>query len=155
MAASIRGISLRVYRVLLLFSGHRREEDIEHWLVRLAAEAGAHVKVDCADLAYGQQWDLRQEENVERTCAMARAGHWDFGHGAPPCATWSAALYANQDGPPPLRSRSHPWGLPHLRGKLRKKLEEANFMMLACLSILAAILSSGGGASMEHPEDRG
>lgn len=55
-----------------------------------------------------------------------------FVHIAPPCGTSSRArerpMSAGEWGPPPLRSSSHPWGLPFLSPKDRHRVEQANIL---------------------------
>lgn len=55
-----------------------------------------------------------------------------FVHIAPPCGTSSRArerpMSAGEWGPPPLRSSSHPWGLPFLSPKDRRRVEQANIL---------------------------
>ena len=44
----------------------------------------------------------------------------------PPCSTWSRARHADTEGQKPLRSRSHPLGLPALTESEQQKVDKAN-----------------------------
>ena len=103
-----RGVPLPSARFLHLFSGHARAGDVEDALRRHGALEGILVRTDCADLGHGPEWNLLDEENVQRLCALAGAGYWQGVHSGPPCSTWSAARYSGRPGPPPLRSRDEP-----------------------------------------------
>ena len=73
----------------------------------------------------------------------------------PPCNTHSRAVWANSDGPKPVRSRSHPLGFPWLQGKLLAKCRMANLFIEK--SIEASTIAHAAGAAFlwEHPEDLG
>lgn len=123
--------------------------------MKLGASRGLLVKVECGDLALGEQWDLRRSSNLEVLLAMAQSGAWNGFHSGPPCSTWSMARYANNIGPPPLRSRDLPWGLPNLAARHRLQVLEANQLMDASLTLLSAVARQGGSVSQEHPADPG
>ena len=86
----------RVLVFLHIFSGHRREGDLEDWLTKLGCEAGVYVMVICADLGYGDHWDLTKKKNLRALKARADAGEFHGKHGGPPCSTWSAARWLEQ-----------------------------------------------------------
>lgn len=60
-----RGVALRTYIFHHLYSGLRREGDLEWYLVRLGASRGLRVIVINYDLAYGQEFDLGSETVVK------------------------------------------------------------------------------------------
>ena len=49
---------MRVFVVVHLFSGERREGDMEEWIQTLADKNNLRVHVTSADLAEHPQWDL-------------------------------------------------------------------------------------------------
>ena len=105
-----RGVGLiRVYRFLHMFSGAQREKDLEWYLLRKGAAAGFRVIVESLDLAYGSEYDLGDQVVVERYVKTAK--RYSGAHNGSPCSTWSRVRF-QPGGPPPLRSREHPWGLP-------------------------------------------
>ena len=77
------------------------------------------------DLSFLLSWDTLRKDSCDA---------WDvvFVHIAPPCGTSSRArerpMSAGEWGPPPLRSSSHPWGLPFLSPKDRRRVEQANIL---------------------------
>eukprot|EP00972_Heterocapsa_arctica_P053556 7888372-Heterocapsa_arctica.AAC.1 len=75
-------------------------------------------------------------------------------HGGPPCCTWSAARH-RPGAPPPLRDRSRLFGLPHLRRKLMLSCNRDSEIALRYLDLRMGVLTCGGYASWEHPDDRG
>jgi hypothetical protein len=85
---------------------------------------------------------------------MARHGYYHGAHAAPPCATWSKARWA-PGGPPPVRDRDRPWGLPGLTTFWTMKVAEANALLLAAVLITKAVAMSGGSCTLEHPADPG
>ena len=82
-------------------------------------------------------------------------------HMAPPCGTCSAARNkrhrdleaAGYDLPRPLRSKSHPMGLPTLRGLDAAKVASANLLYFATLEIAKICLQYDILLSIENPEN--
>ena len=104
-----RSVRTKVFVFVHLFSGHRREGDLEWFLIGLGAEQGSRVAVINFDKAYGDQFDLGDDEVITNLVEKGRAGRVDGVHNGAPCSTWSAARFA-PGGPPPLRTRDAPWG---------------------------------------------
>ena len=90
-----------------LFSGLRREEDLEWWLVRLGGSRGLKISVENFDLAYGQCFDLANEETIRDLPERIRKGFAQGARDGSPCSTWSRARFA-PGGSPPLRDRERP-----------------------------------------------
>ncbi len=88
-----------------LFSGLRRDGDIETCLKKLGAEEGFYVVTESLDLAYGD--DLGLSEVDDRVVHLARERKYSGVHNGAPCSTWSRVRFV-PGGPPPLRLRSHP-----------------------------------------------
>lgn len=107
------------------------------------------------DRALSSDHDLRDEEKVQRLVVLARSGRFASVHAGPPCGTWSRARYRELPGPPPLRSRALPWGLPGLTARLTSQLRSGTELFWATMLILGAVLESLGLYSLEHPEDPG
>ena len=99
------------YYFLHMFSGLKRDRDLEWYLVRIGARHGMKVVVISLDLAYGCQNDLYDVEVVKRLVQKGRELFWSGVHNGSPCSTWSR-MRSQPGGPPPLRSRTYPWGLP-------------------------------------------
>ena len=102
--------------------------------------------------------DLASEALRHKYVEEVAAGDWDALIIAPPCTTFSRALWADDHGPPRLRSRDFPWGFPHLPPQLAAKLNEANVLIdFACQIVQAAAHceSKRVGVVLEFPEDLG
>ena len=84
-------------------------------------------------------------------CWSGRVFGW---HGGPPCNTWTKARWA-PGGPPPLRSRSLPFGLPSLSPKLKLQCSRGSELSLRNMDCMEGVLASGGCATSEHPADPG
>ena len=122
-------------------------------MTKIGAAMGYLVRFISSDLGFGEEWDLSMECNVRRVELEAENGLYDGGHGGAPCGSWSAARYANSNGPPPLRSSTFPWGLPSLSREHQRQVDEANVLMLGQWRILRAMHKDGATTSAEHPED--
>ena len=145
----------RVLRFLHLFSGPRREEDLEFWLVALAAAKGVVMTVDVADLETYPPVDVLDETTSRELVARAKAKYWDGAHAGPPCATWAIVLWFELPGfsPSPYRDRDHPWGLPGLKGKRLARCEAGTAMLLVTLEVLEALGECESSVTLEHPRD--
>jgi len=108
--------------------------------------------VENIDLGYANQCDLPLDTNVETLKSKAAVGWYDGGPGGPPCSTWTRLRY-RAGGPPPLRSREYPWGLPHLTAGQRRSCDTASLILYAVMEVLTLIAGLGGTVTMEHPED--
>jgi hypothetical protein len=81
-------------RVLWLFSGPRREDDIqvclERQLVSLFAPGGVETKVFSLhfDTLHGRHFDASRPDVRKRVLDEVRGGLWDVVVASPPCNTW-------------------------------------------------------------------
>jgi hypothetical protein len=79
---------------------------------------------------------------------------------SPPCATFPRAVYSNNQGPKPVRSREYPLGFPSASNKSRAKAEEGNILAycaIAAMQAVAIAVKRGHQCIgfIEHPEDLG
>eukprot|EP00965_Chrysotila_dentata_P166211 5487597-Pleurochrysis_carterae.AAC.1 len=79
---------------------------------------------------------------------------------SPPCSTFSVSRHCSSasspdGGPPVLRTRDHPSGLPAVPSAHRPKLDPANKIICHTCLILRTVQASGGSYILEHPADRG
>ena len=148
---------VRVLRFLHLFSGPRREEDLEFWLVALAAAKGIVMIVDVADLETYPPVDVLDETTERELVARAKAKYWDGAHAGPPCATWAIVLWFEIPGfsPSPYRSRDCPWGMPGLKGKRLARCEAGTVMLFVTLEVLEALGLCNSSVTLEFPRDPG
>ncbi len=72
-------------------------------------------------------------------------------------STWGRARHMGRGGPPPLRNRRHPWGIPSVTGTGRELLETANEQLRATFGTLEAAMAASPScfAIFVHPEDLG
>ena len=137
-----------------LYSGLRREQDLEWYLLRAGGAAGLRIVVRTYDVGYGPEFDLLQPEVLERLHQEIRAGRGDGAHSGAPCSTWSRARF-RPNGPPPLRTRDRPWGLPRLSAADRKKVDQHSALLVNGLECLELLAELGAPGTAEHPEDPG
>ena len=111
------------------------------------------VRVISVDSAYGDMFDLLIPENLQRLKTLCSKERVHGGHNGLPCSTWSIVRWV-PGGPPPLRSRTYPWGLPRLSLKDKKLVADHNALYDGSVEILGIIEDTGGCGSLEHPADR-
>ena len=70
----------RIYVVIHLFGGKRREHDFEAWLLALAQERGLTVLCWTVDWAQEDGWDLEDPRTQEELLRLADEGGIDPGH---------------------------------------------------------------------------
>ena len=94
------------------------------------------------DVVDSDRWDLVMQ--------LIYAGAVIFIHFGTPCNTFSAAR-KDDGGPPPLRSREHPDGLPSLQGDLWYQLFLGNLFKERTFEACLALVLTGGNFSIENP----
>eukprot|EP00435_Cladocopium_sp_Y103_P008907 s549_g2.t1 len=134
--------------VLVLFSGHRRLNDISSWLhwrgtvTPIAVDLA--VSAEHGDILQSDKW-----EHLIRSRRVAGA------HGAPPCETFSLARWIpipDQPSPQPLRSRAQPWGREGLSLRETSQCFTGTLLMMKTLRLLLLVYLHGGSVSLEHPK---
>ena len=104
--------------------------------------------------------DLLDPDRQEDFVAAILSGHFQFQVFAPPCNTWTRAVWANHNGPRPLRSAAYPLGFPWLTRENRAKAEVGNNLVhfaARCLEASRGARLRGmfSHAIFEFPEDLG
>ena len=148
------GQKLASHRFLHMFSGLRRPGDLEWYLVRLGAPVGIRVVVESMDYAYGQEFDLSDGSVIDRLVHASRRKVYSGGQNGSPCSTWSRVRFV-PGGPPPLRMRDSPWGIPSNTKTQQLHCDEHSRMWHGSMDVLEAIAQSGGLVVNEHPKDPG
>ena len=99
--------------------------------------------------------DLRLEDSWKLIYRILDTHHVVFVHCAPPCGSASRArdrpLSEEQWGPPPLRSDRYPWGLPHLTGKNKDRVEQANLLYIRIANFCRELSRRNIPWSIENP----
>ena len=134
-------------RVLILFAGPERADDIGSCL-RLA-----DVPVTEIDLVRGD--DLLDKNTRNRLMAEVRAGVFGVVFAAPPCSTFSVARLQISTGPPQLRSRIHPKGIPGLSPHDQEQVDTHNRLVGVMLELMAADAKMGAFLAIENSVPRG
>ena len=134
-------------RVLVLFSGPQRDDDIG------ACLRSAGVAVTEFDLVRGD--DLLDKGTRLGLMRSATEGSYGVVFAAPPCSTFSVARLQYSSGPPQLRSMLHPRGLPGLPSTEAKIVEVHNRLVEYMIAIMSAAASKGAAIACENPVPRG
>ena len=152
-------------RVLYLFSGLSRRSSIKECLEKLVARTPDNrIKfLDVAEIDVLNDpvsHDLMDEDKRLSYLQEIRNGEWHIVVVTPPCSTFSRAVFANTNGPRPVRNRDYPMGFPWLSGWLKSKCEVGNVLGLFAASALAAVTDAKRAGFfarglMEFPEDLG
>ena len=79
---------------------------------------------------------------------------------APPCSTFSVARHfkssdPTKPGPPPVRNRENPRGIPGLSLLHAREVKRANIIIARTCTILAAAANAGTEFILENPADHG
>ena len=146
--------SCRVFVVMHLFAGPKRDFDIEYYLTQLCTAAGFVLLVLSCDLAVDPEWDLTNPITFAKLYRLCDEGLIDIIFGGPPCSTVTRARFL-PGGPPPLRFRWCVWGKPDLKGWELSRVKEANQLWINFMSLSQVVASKGGSYGLEHPADPG
>ena len=132
----------RRLRVLYLFSGASRKSSIKECLIALCKDSTifTDVLVNEVDVLNDPlSHDLMDEDRRLQYIHEVATGQWHIAIVTPSCSTWTRAVYANTQGPRPVRSRDYPLGFPWLSGWLKSKAEVGTVLGLFAASILGAV----------------
>ena len=89
------------------------------------------IFVDTVDLLRENQHDLLGDKLRDHYIDMITEGKFDLVIAAPPCDSFSRALFHDDWGPKRLRDRLSPWGFEGLSGKDLQKAEDGNTLVFA------------------------
>lgn len=114
-----------------LFSGRRRQGDLQDALESLEPEPGTTLWVLSVDvMVSSKHCNLLQEDTQQLWLRLARDGLAEGMLAGPPCETWSVAREADgmspKKGPRPLRTEEAPWGLLDLVTREFQQLDVGN-----------------------------
>ena len=146
----------RIYVVIHMFAGARREGDVQQFLEHKMQDAGLKLLMISVDLAEDPEWDFANPITFSKLMGLAEEGLVDIFFGGPPCSTVARSRFVKiPGGPRPLRFRWAIWGRPDLREHERLRVVEANTLWLNFLAMAENVASRGGGYLWEHPADPG
>jgi len=145
--------------ILHLFSGQRREGDIQYWIehqLNKPLNRDYCVVVLSIDIVNDAvKGDLTRQDTLALWIGMIRDRHVLGLIAGPPCETWTVARFMAVEGmrnpPPPLRSLDEVWGLKNLSRKHRQQVDIGNQLLRATLVLCVEAHTSGAFAIVEHP----
>ena len=147
-------LHLRCVCFVHFYSGYRRHGDLCHCIERDFMWGTTQIFCLSVDLCLqGEKGDLTKAENQKWWLARvaSRQVFGGGGGGGSPCETYSAARYMD-NGPPPLRSASHPYGLPHLGKRQARQVSVGSSLLYFLTLFLRVVAAAGGCGFSEHPQ---
>ena len=160
MKSTTRGTRLR--KVLYLFSGAQRKASVAAFLQEEGRQADMTFEMHEIDIQNSPEWDLTDRSLQTRLLQEIRQDYYHVVLITPPCSTWFRVRGANCRGPPPIRSREHPWGFPWLSKRHQKDADLGSTLIRFMIQVLQELElhpSSVDGTEIlifgEHPEDLG
>eukprot|EP00438_Fugacium_kawagutii_P025579 Skav215575 [mRNA] locus=scaffold2748:77089:83434:- [translate_table: standard] len=128
-------------------------------LTKAMGLVGLHVQPPLDLLHPLDPWDFFQEEGKERLNAYCDEGNLVAEHWAPECKTFSSARGRpivtssgrHIQGPPAVRSKEKPWGLPRLSQFDQIKVRQGNAMAKRSIGGVKEGHARGKLESLEHP----
>ena len=140
--------------IVHLFSGRRRQFDLQACLEEIPCPDGVLLHVVSVDIVFGRNADLLRRESRSIWLRVFAAKLVLAFFSGPPCETYSVARYHQIEGKRlrPLRSIDHQWGLRSLSLREQRQVIVANMLIL--FSFLCFLLQQVGGhfGMLEHPE---
>ena len=149
-------LHVRALVIVHFFSGFRRTGDLHDIIEHRVIDSGEHIFAISVDLCMQRQSaDLAKPGALKWWQQRAASGQLVSAGGGPPCETFTAArLNKLHDGrgPRPLRSGTHPTGLPALTDKEWAQLWIGDVLLHFLLDILAILAALGMSGFVEHPQ---
>ena len=112
------------------------------------------IMVDSDEVHGDAAHDLLNNKFYAQLLQRAQSGEFLAIIAAPPCSTFSVARHF-RPGPPPVRNRQHPRGIPNQNPVRAKEAERANLLITRTCAILTAAINTGSEFILENPADHG
>ena len=145
-------------KILVLFSGDYNRPDGLGAFLRLC---GFDVTMVDSDAKRGgdSDHDILNDRFFHALLARIRSGQYYAIFAAPPCSTFSVARHFKSKngrggGPPVIRTRQHPTGLPNLNPAHTRELKRANEIIARLCILIGAAHENGTEFIIENPSDR-
>ena len=145
------GPHYKPYVIAHLFSGRRRDQDIQHFVEegKGILRGALAVSVDVIfDVTFG---DLLNPKTMAIFKQAIRENRIHALIAGPPCETWSRARDGRDGGPRPLRSIEQPWSLTHLMTREYKQTAVGNALLGSALELFVEALLAQTLMLLEHP----
>ena len=149
----------RAKYVLHLFSGRRREADIQYWIEELARQTGCSVTCLSFDLAIDEKCDLLDAHAQSWLRQMIKAGRILALIAGPPCETWSRARgvclkdESSASQPRVLRSSQEPWGMIGLSQREHTQCIVGSRLLQFTIILVLDCIQAATGCLLEHPDE--
>jgi len=148
------------FKVLYLFAGVQRQADVGCHLRRLKHEFNNacidySIKLELreVDIMRYAEDDLSNDTLQKEIRNQIMSKYWDVVIAAPPCHTFSRAMFSEHPGPRPIRDATWPRGFPWLEAKARRKAEIADSLVDFALSAIISAAAHEAICLLEFPED--
>ena len=145
--------------VLVLFSGpYNRPDGLQVFLEKVGLKT---TMVDSDEKHGGESThNILKDEFYTQLLRRTESGEFLAIVAAPPCSTFSVARHfkssdPTKPGPPPVRNRENPQGIPGLGPLHAKEVRRANTIIARTCAILTAAVNVGTEFIMENPADHG
>ena len=152
-----RPIKLRCLILLHLFSGRRRQQDVQEAFEQLGQHAVFPNYGLSVDVVISLQWgNLLKDEVREFFLLAIRDQQVVATIAGPPCETWSRAreeFYRSQRGPRPVRTCESPWGLSCLRIKELSQVKIGSLLLFVAIQFAYVSWGYGTFMALEHPSE--
>ena len=152
-----RPIKLKCLILLHLFSGRRREGDIQASFEQLSAQACFPHYGLSVDVVISLEWgNLLRDEIRNFFLSAIRESQVASTIAGPPCETWSKAreeYYRSQQGPRPIRACATPWGIAQLRLREMAQLRIGNLLLFVAIQFAYVSWAYGSMMALEHPAE--
>ena len=145
-------LHIRWFVFVHFFSGYRRTNDLHSVLQQSPMPDGSQMIVISVDLCMQKRdGNLASDHATSWWINRIRSGQIFGAGGGPPCESFSAARFL-PDGPRPLRTGTHPSGLPALSRREWSQVTIGSRLLYFIFEILLELAVLGGCAFLEHPQ---
>ena len=153
----------RLITFVHLYSGHRREGDVEDHLSQRVMPDGCVLRCLSIDIIFDyQKGDLRNARTQQDWLQWARAGVLDGALMGPPCHTFSVArecggiagATTGDGGPRVVRLANAQYGISQVRPQEAEHVLVSNELLAFSLCLIIVMIVSGKWATLEHPKDK-
>ena len=151
-----RPMMIREPIFLYVYSGRRREGDIQSFIEEYLQQFSLPGRVLLIDLALSPKHDATNAALVTRLIQWFHAGVISGLVVAPPCETWTEARYqpiTGERAPRPVRSADCPLGLQDLTKAELEQVQISTLLLYTAVRLLLAAVLTHTPGVMEHPKE--